>query len=197
MFSDRGKEPLGISQQFYHQPALLRRKGTPYVQHIPFFSGQGNRVSIFGKKLRQGDPKPPAYLIQGLYRRCLMAAVPAAYGGLGKSAVFCQRVFGPVPLCTEPDNFVEIFNLAHIPQYLQAYNSALYITCLKSLFRYFHWPSIYGWFYCRSRSFLLLVCAYFPFLHSYPQIVKYNHKTFPHILTMIIMGVIIFSIKGI
>jgi hypothetical protein len=109
LFSDRGREPLGISQQLYHQPALLRRKGTPYVQHIPFFSGQGNRVSIFGKKLRQGDPKSPAYLIQGLYRRCLMAAVPAAYGGLGKSAVFCQRVFGPVPLCTEPDNFVENF----------------------------------------------------------------------------------------
>ena len=145
MFSDRGREPLGISQQLYHQPALLRRTGTPYVQHIPFFSGQGNRVSIFGKKLRQGDPKPPAYLIQGLYRRCLMAAVPAAYGGLGKSAVFCQRVFGPVPLCTEPDNL------------------ALHITCLKSLFRYFHWPSIYGWFYCRSRSFLLIGMCLFSF----------------------------------
>ena len=56
-----------------------------------------------------------------------------------------------------------IFNLAHIPQYLQAYNSALYITCLKSLFRYFHWPSIYGWFYCRSRSFLLIGMCLFSF----------------------------------
>lgn len=174
MFSDRGREPLGTFQQLYHQPALLRRKGAPYVQHIPFFSGQGNRVSIFGKKLRQGDPKPPAYLIQGLYRRCLMAAVPAAYGGLGKSAVFASVYSDQFLSVRSLTISSRIFNLAHIPQYLQAYNSALYITCLKSLFRYFHWPSIYGWFYCRSRSFLnwyVLIFLFFIVIHKLLNII--------------------------
>ena len=144
MFSDRGREPLGISQQLYHQPALLRRKGAPYVQHIPFFSGQGNRVSIFGKKLRQGDPKPPMVDWES----------PQFF-----ASVYSDQFLSVRSLTISS----RIFNLAHIPQYLQAYNSALYITCLKSLFRYFHWPSIYGWFYSRSRSFLLIGMCLFSF----------------------------------
>ena len=72
------------------------------------FGGQLNPVAL-GKKLRERNAKPLADAFQRWNGGRRVSTENIGNGGLGKSAVFCQRVFGPVPLCTEPDNFVENF----------------------------------------------------------------------------------------